>query len=175
MTRILIAGVGNIFLGDDGFGVNVAQRLLQRRFPEGVLVADFGIRSFDLLYAILYSYDIMIFLDATRMGGPPGTLYTIEPPAKEIDDIPAEVEVHGMDPMRVLRMAREMGGGTGRVLVFGCEPETLGPEEGQLGLSATVEAAVERAIPLVESLVAKLIAGRDVDASALECLEKEAV
>ena len=139
------------------------------------MVLDLGIRSFDLLYALLYGYDVTIFLDATQRDGPPGTLYTIEAAMEEVDALPLEVEVHGMDPLRVLRMAREMGGGTGRIFVVGCEPETLGPEEGKLGLSATVEEAVERVVPLVELLVSKLIAGEQPGESAMECLQKEAV
>jgi hydrogenase maturation protease len=157
MTRILIAGIGNIFLGDDGFGVAVAQRLAQRKHPDGVRVVDFGIRSFDLVYALLDGYDVTIFIDATTRGGQPGTVYTIEPDLAEIDNEPIEVEAHAMNPVRVLRMVKAMGGNPGRILLIGCEPETLGPEEGALGLSAAVEAAVERTIGLVESLVAKLL------------------
>jgi hydrogenase maturation protease len=157
MTRILIAGIGNIFLGDDGFGVAVAQRLAQRKHPDGVRVVDFGIRSFDLVYALLDGYDVTIFIDTTTRRGQPGTVYTIEPDLNEIDTEPIEVEAHAMNPVRVLRMVKAMGGNPGRILLIGCEPETLGPEEGALGLSAPVEAAVERTIGLVESLVAKLL------------------
>lgn len=166
MTRILIAGIGNIFLGDDGFGVAVAQRLSQRKQPDGVRVVDFGIRSFDLVYALLDGYDVTIFIDATTRGGPPGTVYTIEPDLSEIDNEPIEVEAHVMNPVRVLRMVRAMGGDPGRILLIGCEPETLGPEEGALGLSGPVESAVERTIGLVESLVAKLLAGTPLPVGA---------
>jgi hydrogenase maturation protease len=166
VSRILIAGIGNIFLGDDGFGVAVAQRLSQREQPEGVRVVDFGIRSFDLVYALLDGYDVTIFLDATARGGQPGTVYTIEPDLNEIDNEPLEVEAHVMNPARVLRIVKAMGGNLGRILLVGCEPETLGPEEGALGLSRPVEAAVERTIGLVESLVAKLLAGTQLPVGA---------
>lgn len=172
--RILIAGIGNIFLGDDGFGVEVAQRLLQRKLPGGVRVVDFGIRSFDLVYALLDGYDVTVLVDGTMRGGQPGTIYTIEPDLSEIDDQPAEMEAHVMNPMRVLRMAQAMGGELGRILLVGCEPETLGPEEGQLGLSLPVEAAAGRAIGLIESLVAKLIANEPLGVNA-EDLQRETV
>ncbi len=172
--RILIAGIGNIFLGDDGFGVEVAQRLLQRKLPGGVRVVDFGIRSFDLVYALLDGYDVTVLVDGTMRGGQPGTIYTIEPDLSEIDDQPAEMEAHVMNPMRVLRMAQAMGGELGRILLVGCEPKTLGPEEGQLGLSLPVEAAAGRAIGLIESLVAKLIANEPLGVNA-EDLQRETV
>jgi len=155
--RILVAGIGNIFLGDDGYGVEVAQRLLRCEQPEGVRVVDFGIRSFDLVYTLLDGYDTVVFVDATPRGGKPGTVYTIEPDLSEIEDQPAEMEAHAMNPLRVLRVAKDLGADLGRILLIGCEPETLGPEEGKLGLSATVEDAVERSIGIVEALVAELL------------------
>lgn len=175
--RILIAGVGNIFLGDDGFGVEVAQRLLQREMPPGVHVVDFGIRNFDLVYALLDGYDVTIFVDAVSRGGEPGTVYTIQPDMDEIDALPVQMEAHGMNPMAVLKMARSMGGQLGNTLIVGCEPETLGPEEGQLGLSACVAAAVERTVVIVESLAATLLARQSagIDADAMECLQKETI
>jgi hydrogenase maturation protease len=157
--RILIAGIGNIFLGDDGFGSEVARRLAARRMPEEVRVVDFGIRGFDLAYALLDSYEVTIFVDATPRGGEPGTLYTIEPDLKELDEAGGEqvVETHGMDPMKVLCMVKTMGGEFKRILLVGCEPETLGPEEGQLGLSEPVNRAVAEAVPLIESLVTDIL------------------
>jgi hydrogenase maturation protease len=154
--RILIACVGNIFLGDDGFGVEVAKRLSQSRLPDEVRLVDFGIRGFDLAYALTDGYDVTILVDATQRGGEPGTLYLIEPDLAELEvaeDQAAMVETHGMNPMRVLQMARSMGAQFNRILLVGCEPETLGPEEGLLGLSAPVEAAVHIAAPMIESLV----------------------
>lgn len=158
--QILIAGIGNIFLGDDGFGSEVARRLVARPLPGAVRVVDFGIRGFDLAYALLDSYDVTIFIDATQRGGEPGTLYTIEPDLSELKDLDAQqmmVETHGMNPMKVLSMVKSMGGEFKRILLVGCEPATLGPEEGQLGLSEPVEAAVGEAVRVVESLVTDIL------------------
>src|SRR5437868_14687112 len=79
LRRILIACIGNIFLGDDGFGVEVAQRLSSREYPEGVQVVDFGIRGMELAYTLLDDYDTLILVDAVPRGSPAGTLYLIEP------------------------------------------------------------------------------------------------
>jgi hydrogenase maturation protease len=158
--RILIAGIGNIFLGDDGFGCEVLRRLMTRTWPEGVSVIDFGIRGFDLAYALMDGYDVTILVDAAPRGGKPGTLYTIEPDLAELDRLEPQammVETHGMNPMKVLSMVKSMGGDFKRILLVGCEPETFGPEEGQMGLSEAVEAAVEAAASIVESLVAKIL------------------
>jgi hydrogenase maturation protease len=158
--RILVAGIGNIFMADDAFGCEVARRLAAREWPEGVRVVDFGIRGFDLAYALMDGYDVTILVDAAPRGGEPGTVYTIEPDLSELDRLDAEgmaVEPHGMNPLKVLGMVKALGGGFKRILLVGCEPETLGPEEGQMGLSAPVEAAVGEASRVVESLVAELL------------------
>ena len=164
MTRphLLIAGIGNIFLGDDGFGSEVARQLASRPQPDEVRVVDFGIRGFDLAYALLDGYDVTIFIDATPRGAEPGTLYTIEPDLSELAQLDAQaamVEPHGMNPMKVLAMVKAMGGEFKRILLVGCEPETLGPEEGLMGLSEPVEAAVDGAVRLVESLVTEILSG----------------
>jgi hydrogenase maturation protease len=163
--RILIAGIGNIFLGDDAFGSEVARRMSHHPLPDGVRVVDFGIRGLDLAYALLDDPDATILVDAVPRGGPPGTLYVIEPDPVTGGDPAAEdpvIEAHAMDPVRVLRMAAAMGGRPRRVLVVGCEPATLGSDEDPaMGLSPPVEAAVSDAIRLVESLVERLLAGED--------------
>jgi hydrogenase maturation protease len=154
----LIAGIGNIFLGDDAFGYEVLKHLAQREWPENVRVADFGIRGFDLAYALLEGYDLTIFVDATPRGGAPGTVYVIEPDVSAVDTLDAGammVETHGMDPLKVLNMVKSMGGNLNKVMLVGCEPETFGPEEGLMGLSEPVAAAVPEAVRIVESLVAK--------------------
>jgi len=158
---ILVAGIGNIFLGDDAFGCEVVKRLSERSWPHNVRVVDFGIRGFDLAYALLDGYDVTIFVDATPRGQEPGTLYTIEPDVDEIESIGqgAMVETHGMNPMKVLSMVKSMGGQFKRILLVGCEPATFGPEEGQMGLSPSVGAAVEQAVAVVESLVEKVCEG----------------
>ena len=159
--RILIAGIGNIFHGDDAFGVEVACRLGMRHLPKEARVVDFGIRGFDLAYALLDEYDVAVFVDATSRGGPPGTLYTIEidpGDASSLDERRFDVATHGMNPMRVLQMAQAMGDCPGRILLVGCEPEALGSEEeGLMGLSDTVSAAVDPAADVVEALVARLL------------------
>jgi len=155
--RILVAGIGNIFLGDDAFGVEVAWRLARRTLPENVRVIDFGIRGMDLVYALLDGYDAAILVDASPRGGEPGTLYVIETENPGEASQPALVEAHGLNPMRVLDMARSLGHCPARLLVLGCEPATLGDEiEGAMGLSAPVEAAVEGAMAMVESLVLRI-------------------
>jgi hydrogenase maturation protease len=157
---ILIAGIGNIFLGDDGFGCEVLRQLAGRTWPDNVRVVDFGIRGFDLAYALLDGYDVTIFVDATPRGGTPGTLYTIEPDLDELDGLDAQgmmVETHGMNPMKVLAMVKSMGGEFKRILLVGCEPATFGPEEGQMGLSEPVSLAVAEAVHIVESLVTKIL------------------
>jgi hydrogenase maturation protease len=163
--RLLIAGVGNIFLGDDAFGVEVARRLASRRLPDEVRVVDFGIRGLDLVYALLDGYDAVILVDAVPRGGPPGTLYVLEPDAGGPPD-PAGGEVvfeaHALDPAKVLRLAASMGGRVDHLLLVGCEPgPPLEPEDMCLGLSAPVAAAVDEAAPLIESLVEKLLRGED--------------
>ena len=156
---VLIACIGNIFLGDDGFGCEVARNLNQLNWPDNVKVVDFGIRGLDLAYALLDGHDATIFVDATPRGESAGTLYTIEPALDEIENIEAGamVDAHSMNPMAVLSMVKSMGGQFKKILLVGCEPATLGPEEGQMGLSEPVAAAVPEAVKVVESLVAKVL------------------
>lgn len=158
--RILIAGIGNIFMGDDAFGSEVARQLMQRALPSEVRVVDFGIRGLDLVYALLDNYEVTIFIDATPRGEAPGTLYTIEPDLSELDNLNAPdamIEPHGMNPLKVLGMVKAMGGEFKRILLIGCEPEPLGADEERMGLSEPVQAAVAEAIRLIESLVAKIL------------------
>jgi hydrogenase maturation protease len=157
---VLVAGIGNIFMGDDAFGCEVARRLAGRQLPEGVRVVDFGIRGFDLAYAIMDGPDVTVFVDATPRGGEPGTLYTIEPDLSELNEAGEGgiiVETHGMNPLKVLGMVKAMGGEFRRILLVGCEPETLGGEEGMMGLSEPVAASLDEAVRVVESLVARLL------------------
>ncbi|MGH9544774.1 MAG: hydrogenase maturation protease [Terriglobales bacterium] len=166
--RILVAGIGNIFLGDDAFGVEVVRRLAGLKLPESVRVSDFGIRGFDLAYALQDGYENTILVDACPHGQAPGTLYVIAPDLKALDDPEAPqavVEAHAMNPMNVLRMARAMNIEVKNVLLVGCEPETLGGEEGQMELSAPVEAAVDEAVKLVESLVNRILNGDGPDSN----------
>src|SRR5439155_12622652 len=149
--RVLVAGVGNIFLGDDAFGVEVVQRLARRPQPDGVRVVDFGIRGLDLTYALLDGCEAVVLVDATPRGGPPGTLYVIEPQVEgSASPEPADLmlDPHDLNPAKVLRLAATLGSLVQRILLVGCEPAELGGEEGQMGLSDPVRLAVDEAILL---------------------------
>ena len=155
-TRVLVAGIGNIFMADDGFGVEVARRLAERELPAGVDVRDFGIRGLDLMYALGDDYDVVVLVDALPRGQRPGTLSVIEPEV-EADDVP--LDAHGMDPVKVLALARQLGDVPERVLLVGCEPKVhmSGEEEDVVGeLSEPVHAAVDDAVALIESLLEEL-------------------
>jgi hydrogenase maturation protease len=184
--RILVAGVGNIFRGDDAFGVEVVRRLAARPLPDGVRAADFGIRGHDLAYAILDGYDAVILVDAaaraarpsktakqallqaeadergagdrTDRGEQPGTLYALELDPNEPAG-PRLVEGHGIDLPAVFGLVRALGGTFPPVYLVGCEPAELGPDdEGAMGLSEPVAAAVEPAVGHVEALITELLA-----------------
>src|SRR5205823_11272121 len=148
--RILIAGIGNIFLGDDGFGCEVVRQLDSRGFPDGVCVADFATRSLDLAFALLTPRDLVIFVDAAGRDSPPGTLYLIEPEVEER----VTAEMHGMDLGKVLALARSMGAQLNRMVIVGCEPASFVPMHDENdNLSALVRAAVPAAIDMIGSLV----------------------
>ena len=157
LGRILVAGIGNAWLRDDGFGGEVARRLEERRLPDGVAVMDAGTGGLDLAYEVMRGYDALVLLDVSRQGGEPGTLYVME---VEEDSVDAGIEdgdpinPHGMDPQTVLRFVKSIGGWPGRVLVVACEPETV--EEMGWGLSEQVALAVERAIQVVVDTVDEL-------------------
>ncbi len=159
MKRVLIAGVGNVFLGDDGFGVEVAQRLLRRGAPQHVQVADFGIRALDLGYALQDGYLVVIVVDTVKRGGAPGTLYVIEPDSEAAADGHAtmpQLSPHDTSPDSVLRFAFASRAAGQRILLVGCEPESFGTErdgEGRMGLSEPVASAVDRAIAAIEGLL----------------------
>jgi hydrogenase maturation protease len=167
-TRVLVAGVGNIFLGDDAFGVEVARRLGARAWPEGVRVVDFGIRGLDLAFA-LESCDAAILVDATARGGAPGTLYVIEPRAAEgaRDDGSA----HGMTIERVLA-SLPPSAAPRTIRLVGCEPSRFGDDgddgddvdDEAPGLSAAVSGSLDEAVRLVEALVEELLAEPRPDA-----------
>ena len=150
---VLVAGVGNIFLGDDGFGVEVARRLSAEQLPENVRVADYGIRGVHLAYQLLDGYDTLILVDAVSRGEPPGTVFLIEPdlgPGTPLDGVPPAMNAHDLDPASVLGLVRHLGGRIDRVLLVGCEPQ--GTDEG-IGLSEPVQRAVDEAAHLVRELL----------------------
>ena len=156
--RVLVAGLGNIFLGDDGFGVEVVRRLTEREMPEGVEVKDFGIRGMDLAYALQEDYEVVVFVDAVPRGEEPGTVYLIEPEIEEDGEI--SLDTHGMDPVKVIKLSRALGAEPARTLVVGCEPQVVlsgeDYDEMSMELSEPVHAAVGDAVKLVESLVEEI-------------------
>jgi hydrogenase maturation protease len=157
--KILVAGIGNIFLGDDAFGSEVARQLQRLHgWPAHVRVEDFGIRGYDLAYALLEA-DAAILIDAVPRGEPPGTVYLIEPDTENLGE--GAVDAHTMNPVAVLQLTRSLGGTHARIFLVGCEPAALECDDGQLGLSSPVEAAVPEAVALVERLIADLIYDRN--------------
>ncbi|MGE5269866.1 MAG: hydrogenase maturation protease [Thiohalocapsa sp.] len=161
MSRILVAGIGNIFDGDDGFGVAVAEELRGRALPSAVTVADFGIRGLDLVYALLDGWAAAILVDAAPRGEPPGTLSVIEPDMPQVSaDEPEDLLLspHAMEPHKVLRLAALLGASWRRVLLVACEPLRLVHDrEGEIGLSPPVRAAVPPAADLVARLARELM------------------
>jgi hydrogenase maturation protease len=155
--QILVAGIGNAWLRDDGFGGEVIKRLQDRELPSGVSVGDFATGGLDLAYEVMRGYDALVLVDISRQGGEPGTLYVMEP---DEADIAAGIEdgemldPHGMDPQTVLRFVRAVGGWPGKVVVIACEPAEV--EEMGLGLSDHVGAAVTGAVDLVDATIADL-------------------
>jgi hydrogenase maturation protease len=164
--RILVAGIGNIFLGDDGFGCEVVRRLVKRELPENVEVRDFGIRGMDLAYALMDPYEAVVFVDAVPRGDEPGTVYLIEAEVPEEGEV--ALDTHGMDPVNVIRLARVLGAEIPRTLVVGCEPQNIPGRRGGsethppqtdpyddmlMELSKPVQRAVDEAVKLVVSVV----------------------
>ncbi len=154
--KTLIAGVGNIFLGDDGFGVEAVRRLAEHPLPEGVEVVDAGVRGVHLAYQMLEGYHTVLLMDAAARGGAPGTVYLLDATTSSAPAAGATaLDGHHMTPDTVLALLDTLSAGTGqrrpqRVLVVGCEPADVA--EG-IGLSAPVEAAVDEAVRLVLRLV----------------------
>lgn len=169
---ILVAGIGNIFLGDDAFGVEVARALAMRTLPACVSVMDFGIRGFDLAYALLDPWNTVILVDGLSRGEPPGTLYLIEPNLAGVGSSSSatmELNPHGMDPMRVLNLAASMGTIAAEILIVGCEPNDFGQElEGRMGLSQPVQLVVEEAADMVEELVGRILSKQASHSAQLE-------
>jgi len=153
---ILVAGVGNIFLGDDAFGSHVARRMIECFSASNVRIIDFGIRGLGLAYALTEGYDASIIVDTFARGAEAGTIYVVEPDASEIDRAAERIEAHAMDPVRILALARSMGAELRNVRIVGCEPETFEPNEG-MDLSPRVAAAVEPAIQIIQSLIAEFL------------------
>jgi hydrogenase maturation protease len=158
--NILVAGIGNIFNGDDAFGVEVVQRLARRPQPANVKLTDFGIRGLDLTYALLESYDAAILVDAAARGHVPGTVTIVQPEVHDTPDLLPEdmmISGHDLDPGKVLKLVAALGGGCGRIILVACEPFDCGGEEGAMGLSPAVAAAIEPAVATVENLISTFL------------------
>ncbi|HLH68946.1 MAG TPA: hydrogenase maturation protease [Candidatus Dormibacteraeota bacterium] len=163
--KVLIAGIGNVFLGDDGFGVEVVRRLSERALPAWAEVVDFGIRGYDLAYALLEGYECAVLVDAVRRGGPPGTLFKLELDPEALPGL-VSPDGHAMSPDQVLGLVRELDGRPPRLFLVGCEPASLGGEEGAMGLSAPVAAAVDGALTMIERLLKELAEEAEARAGA---------
>lgn len=161
-NRLLVAGVGNIFLADDAFGPEVIRALAARPpLPPEARVRDFGIRGLDLAYELLDGYDIAVLVDAAPRGHLPGTLSLVEPELPDPASAAAPPEAHSMDPAKVLALAAHLGDDPlPRVLVLACEPQTVpcGDEDLVPGLSAPVRDAVGRAVAALHTVVPVLLA-----------------
>ncbi|HJV37194.1 hydrogenase maturation protease [Geomonas sp.] len=154
LRRVLVAGIGNVFLGDDGFGVEVVKRLLDHPLPDGIVVCDFGVRGLDLAYALVGGYDAAILVDLAPRGGSPGNLYLMEldQPSGE----PISLDSHQMSPQIVLTMASQLGTLPPQLLLVGCEPTEDRIESMSMEMTPEVAAAVQPAAEMVRELAGRL-------------------
>jgi hydrogenase maturation protease len=155
--RVMIAGVGNMFMKDDGFGSAVIKKILDKKFPEGVEVKDFGTGGLKLAYDLMKGYDGLILIDASRRGGQPGTLYVIEPDENDINpdlEKGGPIDPHGADPATVLRFVKSIGSWPAKVVIVGCEPETV--DDFEIGLSEPVNASIDKAVDMVEDIIKEI-------------------
>jgi hydrogenase maturation protease len=158
MKRILIAGIGNIFFGDDAFGCEVAAELGKRQLPAEATVIDFGIRGYDLAYAIMDGYDATILVDAAPRGEKAGTVYLLELDPQKIDSGESELaDAHDLTPARVLQLLRSLGGQPRNIYLLGCEPGNVDMDDGAMGLSEAVRAAIPAATVMIENLLIELL------------------
>jgi hydrogenase maturation protease len=159
VNRILVAGIGNIFFGDDTFGLAVVQELKRSELPSGVEVRDFGIRGYDLAFTIMEGYTATILVDTTTRGNRPGTLYLIEPSQTDLAELQAVIpDGHSLGPVQVIQLVRSLGGQIPSLYLVGCEPAVLETEDGQMGLSEPVQAAVPGAVEMIRTLANELMA-----------------
>ena len=157
--RILVAGVGNVLYGDDGFGVELAWRLAKRQLPSGVKVIETGIGGMSIVQELMLGYDAVLLLDAHRSGGTPGTVRLLEPTLPDLSALDAHqrrdyfADTHYATPMRALSLLEHLGHLPRRIAVIGCEPSL---QEGlQIGLSTSVSAALVRAEALAVEWVSR--------------------
>jgi hydrogenase maturation protease len=162
MKRFLVAGIGNIFFGDDAFGCEVAAELLKRSWPTDVNIVDFGIRAYDLAYSIMDGYDATVLIDAVPRGEKPGTVYLLELDPDKVETCGDEIaDAHALTPVRVLRLVRTLGSRAKNLYLVGCEPARL-DGQGVIGLSDEVRDAVPVAVKMIERILADLASGRRI-------------
>jgi len=166
MKRILVGGVGNIFEGDDAFGVEAVRTLSARKLPAEVALVDFGICGVDLAYALTGGYEIVILLDCARRGAAPGTISIVEP-REEFSPQNMAAMAHSLDPATVLKSLAGHEDLCEKIVLVLCEPQSFGGDEGAMGLSETVAAAIGPAADVVERLAEAFLqergaAGRSV-------------
>ena len=155
--RVMIAGIGNMFMKDDGFGSAVVKKIMDKELPEGVEVKDFGTSGLKLAYDLMKGYDALIFLDASARGEKPGTLYVIEPNESDFShdlEQGGPIDPHGADPVTVLRFVKSIGSWPGRVVVVACEPESV--DEFEIGLSEPVNSAIDQAVAMVDEIITEI-------------------
>ena len=170
MKRILVAGIGNIFLGDDAFGCDLARELSARALPPEVTVRDFGIKSYDLAYALAENHDAIILVDASPRGDAAGTTYLVEIDPRELAELEAESpDAHTMNPVNALKMAQSVGPVTAKIYLVGCEPAKLETVDGQISLSEPVQRAIPQAIELIERVLTSELA-RSVEIKKVEVI-----
>jgi hydrogenase maturation protease len=169
-ARVLVAGIGNIFLGDDGFGVEVVRRLAELPAIPDVIIADIGIRTLHLSYALLDRPGLLLVVDAVSRGEPPGTLYVLDGTSSTTGDGQAIPDAHGMNLQTVMNAVASLGGQPPPLRIVGCEPAFMGE---RMGLSRTVKAAVPRAVELVQREIDReLRAARELNRAAGRAAEE---
>ncbi|NND99863.1 MAG: hydrogenase maturation protease [Pirellulaceae bacterium] len=163
--RILVAGLGNLFRGDDAFGSEVARRLPLEQLPSDVIVKDFGTRGYDFAYALGDGYEWVVIVDAVSRGADPGTLFVMEPQADDLEKLCYDEfseQSHDMNPMAAIKLTQAMGRPMPRLILVGCEPLELGDDQdGLLGLSDPVAKAIDPAIQRVVSVLMQLECERE--------------
>jgi hydrogenase maturation protease len=155
--QILVAGIGNLWMRDDGFGGEVARKLEKQEMPPGVKVTDYGSGGLDLAYEVMRGYDALVIIDISRQGGEPGTLYVMDVSDADIEveiEDGAQIDPHGMDPRTVLRFVKSTGGWPGKVVIIACEPEIV--EDFGIGLSPSVAGSVDGAVKLIWETIQEL-------------------
>jgi hydrogenase maturation protease len=168
--RILVAGVGNVFLRDDAFGVEVVRLLAERPQPPGVQISDYGIRGVHLAYELLNGYDLFVLVDAAPRGEAPGTVAVLEVDLPSPDAQPV-IDAHSLTPDAIFGLLSSLGGRPGRSLVVACEPAEV---DAGMGLSDPVREALPHAVRAVEEILAGAVAA-DTRAGGQRSDEQECV